>query len=580
MKQNGKAALSSTSPPPPLDGIRPVKDEVRASGTERAPDPRPNTSSVASSSERSQAVLTGDEPVRAFLKRHRSIHENSPEAVIVLEGGAVVDANEAALRLFRCEAREQLLSLPLDALAPACQPSGEGSSVEAGRRLGEARADGIALFEWVQQRRDGSTFPAKVALVRLIAAGYDAHLCIVRDIGDRPHSEGDARDAVLGKLVAQTIQEFQDANAALRHEIKERAKAEEAMRSAYRELDQIFMTATGGMRVVDMDFNVRRANGSLARMAGRPAEAMLGRKCWETFPGPSCKTERCTLERMKRGETTRGLEVEKRTADGRAILCSVDAREMWDENGRLVGMVQDFRDLTETKRLQSIAEAVNTSNNIGFVFSGIRHEMGNPVNAIKTTLTVLRERLDGIERGTVAEYVDRALGDVGRMEYLLKGLRNYNMFETPVLERLEIAGFFERLLPLLRPDVDRQGIRLDLQCAVPGLAVRADPRALQQVLLNLVTNSVDALNGRPEPWILVSAADDQDCAVIEISDNGKGMSRSEAGNLFRPFFTSKRGGTGLGLVIVKKTLALMNGVIEVSSLASEGTLVRITLPKD
>ncbi len=388
---------------------------------------------------------------------------------------------------------------------------------------------------------------------------------------DRPHAlEGGS--ALLGTP--------EEANEALRREVAERAKAEEAVRSAYRELDQIFRTATGGMRVVDMDFNVRRANGSLARIAGTPAQAMIGRKCWETFPGPDCKTPRCTLERMRRGEPTRGLEVEKLTADGRAIPCSVDAREMWDENGRLMGMIQDFRDLTETRRLQSIAEAVNTSNNIGFAFSGIRHELGNPVNAVKTTLTVLRQKLDSFERVEIAGYLDRALADVGRMEYLLKGLRSFNMFEKPALERVEIAGFLERLLPLLRPDLDRKGIRLDVQCAAPEVAVRADPRALQQALINLVANSADAVSGRPEPRIVVSAVDAHECVIFEVFDNGKGMSKAEASNLFKPFFTNKRGGTGLGLVLVKKALAGMDGVVEVSSVVEEGTRVRLTLPKD
>ncbi len=425
---------------------------------------------------------------------------------------------------------------------------------------------------FVNRRKDGTLFHESAVISPVLGSDGDVtHFVAVKELVAE-HLPGEGGAVPPG---------FKEANAALRHEIEQRAKAEEAVRSAHRELDQIFRTATGGMRVVDMDFNVRRANGALARIAERPVEAMLGRKCWETFPGPDCKTERCTLERMKRGETTtRGLEVEKRTADGRAILCSVDAREMWDEKGRLVGMVQDFRDLTETKRFQSIAEAVNTSNNIGFAFSGIRHEMGNPVNAIKTTLTVLRRRLDAFGPDMVAEYLDRALGDVGRMEYLLNSLRNYNMFETPTLERLEIAGFFERLHPLLKPDVERHGIELEISRATPGLAVRADPRALQQVLLNLVTNSVDALNGRSEPRIVLSALDGPDCAVIEVFDNGKGMSKPEVANLFRPFFTSKQGGTGLGLVIVKKTLARMSGVVEVSSVVDEGTRIRITLPKD
>jgi PAS domain S-box-containing protein len=142
-------------------------------------------------------------------------------------------------------------------------------------------------------------------------------------------------DVVVGEKLEEAI-------AALRREMEERGKAEEAVRSAHRELEQIFRTATGGMRVVDMDFNVTRANGALARMAGRTVEWMVGRKCWGRFRGRL----RDGLLHVRAPETWRhdaGLE-SKRTSDGRAIPCSVNAREMWDENGRLAGMVQDFRD--------------------------------------------------------------------------------------------------------------------------------------------------------------------------------------------------------------------------------------------
>jgi PAS domain S-box-containing protein len=555
-----------------------VRGELRAGGKAHAAGSCPRVSPDGSSGERGDGVL-----------RHAL---ELPTAMVVItdRAGTILWVNSFFERVTGF-AREEVVGAN-----PRILKSGQTSPATYADLWGSLLAGRPWRGQFVNRRKDGTVFRESAVISPVLGPDGDiTHFVAVKALvtgqllgEDRFRGSLErcrsihehAPEAVMALEGGAASRRLQECNAALRQEIEERTKAEEVVRSAYRELEQIFQTAKGGMQVVDLDFNVRRANASLARIAGRPVEAMLGRKCWETFPAPCCGTERCTLERMKRGETTQGLEIEKRTADGRTILCSVDARELWDENGRLVGVVQDILDVTETRRLQSIAEAVNTSNNIGFAFSGIRHEMGNPVNAIKTTLTVLRQRLDGVERDTIAEYVDRALGDVGRMEYLLKGLRNYNMFETPELERLEIAGFFERLLPLLTPDVQRQGIQLELQCAAPGLAVRADSRALQQVLLNLVTNSVDALSGRPEPRIVLSALDAQDCAIVEVFDNGMGMSKSEVANLFKPFFTGKRGGTGLGLVIVKKTLARMSGVIEVSSVVGEGTRVRITLPKD
>jgi signal transduction histidine kinase len=85
-----------------------------------------------------------------------------------------------------------------------------------------------------------------------------------------------------------------------------------------------------------------------------------------------------------------------------------------------------LRDITEKTRLESIAQAVNTMDNIGFIFSGIRHEIGNPLNSIKMTISVLRKNLDRFPKETIREYIERTASEITRMEYLLKSLRNFS----------------------------------------------------------------------------------------------------------------------------------------------------------
>ena len=236
------------------------------------------------------------------------------------------------------------------------------------------------------------------------------------------------------------------------------------------------------------------------------------------------------------------------------------------------------RDITEKHQLQAVAEAVNSSTNIGYIFSGVRHEIGNPVNSIKVALSVLKDNFDGYSRETVMKYFDRMHLDIGRIEYLLQSLKNFNMYETQRIEDFDVPLFMEKFLSLVRQDILKKGIELKYEPYSAIGNVRGDKRALHQVLLNIMTNAVDALEGRDNPHILLSIRKSARTVLIAVEDNGCGISRDQQKVLFKPFFTSKPKGTGLGLVISQKMMAHMNGMIAVESIRNKGTVVRITLP--
>jgi two-component system, cell cycle sensor histidine kinase and response regulator CckA len=237
-------------------------------------------------------------------------------------------------------------------------------------------------------------------------------------------------------------------------------------------------------------------------------------------------------------------------------------------------------DITEQKRMEAIIEATNLNENLGYIFSGIRHEIGNPVNSIKMALTVLNKNIETYDKATVAEFVDRSLQEVIRIEYLLKALKNFSLFETPDLRRIRVDHFMENFIPLVRDDLKNRAI--DLR-AIIGQGVQwvyTDSRALHHILLNLLTNAADAVAGKELPRIIISITRSSPWVKIKVDDNGSGISESDKKNLFKPFFTSKIKGTGLGLVIVKKMLLKMNGSITLQSDVKFGTTVTITLPED
>jgi len=127
------------------------------------------------------------------------------------------------------------------------------------------------------------------------------------------------------------------------------AREEKMVRDSHAELDQIFQTAADGMRVVDKNFNMLRTNETFLKLAGISRDKAAGRKCYEVFPGPLCHTPGCSLTRILGGEKYVEDEVEKERADGKKIPCIVTATPFRESGGDVIGIVEDFKDITERK---------------------------------------------------------------------------------------------------------------------------------------------------------------------------------------------------------------------------------------
>ena len=161
------------------------------------------------------------------------------------------------------------------------------------------------------------------------------------------------------------------------------------------------------------------------------------------------------------------------------------------------------------------------------------------------------------------------------MEYLLGALRSVNPGSSVRLTDIQVSEFLVGFIPLIQQDLTRRAISLRVALASSDLGMRGDPRALHQVLLNIVTNAADALEGREEPEIALSIRPSGDETQIVVEDNGSGMTDEQLERLFQPFNTTKTHGTGLGMVITQRLVAQMSGTMKVSSEFNVGT--RVTL---
>jgi signal transduction histidine kinase len=264
------------------------------------------------------------------------------------------------------------------------------------------------------------------------------------------------------------------------------------------------------------------------------------------------------------------------------------AYTLWYKN-RLLGytpyMISDrfiwviIRDITERSRLESIAEAVNSMENISYIFSGIRHELGNPINSIKMTLSVLKKNLNNYSTDAVEKFVDRAMTEISRVEFLLQALKSFSIFENPNIQNIILEEFLINFISLVSNDLSQSGIKISKLIVPPVEKISADQRLLHQVMLNLITNASDALKICENPNIFIRAEKKDGFVAVTVEDNGCGMSEEEQTNLFKPFYTTKTQGTGLGLMITLKMVTLMKGHMEIKSLKDVGTKATVFIPE-
>lgn len=249
-----------------------------------------------------------------------------------------------------------------------------------------------------------------------------------------------------------------------------------------------------------------------------------------------------------------------------------------EPDGTIINYVCIKRDITEKLRLESVAAALDSMNNIGYIFSGVRHEIGNPVNSVRLLLGLVKQKLPDLDKPAVETYIDRSLTQLSKLDYLLNTLRNFNMYEKIVIQQINVREFFGKFISLVKEDFTSKGIKVGIRIE-PGVdTILADPRALHQVLMNILANASDALQATKYPKISVAIFRLHNGIGIRIKDNGQGMTEEEQKHLFTPFYTTKSHGTGLGMVIVKRMLSNMNSSIEVRSSKGKGTTVEILLP--
>jgi two-component system sensor kinase FixL len=284
----------------------------------------------------------------------------------------------------------------------------------------------------------------------------------------------------------------------------------------------------------------------------------------------------------------KGREVDARRANGEIFPASLAVGEAADASGRrFVGIV---RDLSTQRAAEQRARALELRlahvarfNLMGEMAAGIAHEINQPLSAIATYSQAAKRVMQSAEPdvATVAEICGKIDDQARRAGQVIDNLRRFIKKQEIETQLLDVNRVVDDVLSLIEADARSEGIPIVVR-GTDGLPrVRADAVQLQQVLLNLTRNSVDAMReglGKERGIIIATARGDHGRVRITVTDHGHGVSRQLGDNIFHPFVTTKRDGLGVGLAISRTIIQSFDGSLSYEENPRGGAIFSIELP--
>jgi signal transduction histidine kinase len=228
----------------------------------------------------------------------------------------------------------------------------------------------------------------------------------------------------------------------------------------------------------------------------------------------------------------------------------------------------------ELKKAQEELIQANKYKVIGELAAGIAHEIRNPLGSIQGSLEILRK--DYKVEDSKYEFLNILLKEVARLNKVITDFLNYARPALPNLIETDINQLISETVLILSSQVAKKGVGLKTELDKNLPRIKADPSQLKQAFINLILNSLEAIEGNGQ--VLISTLQDKSKLMVKFRDTGKGMSEETKGKIFTPFFSTKENGAGLGLGTVERIVQNHKGEIKVESYLGKGTTFTLIFP--
>lgn len=337
-------------------------------------------------------------------------------------------------------------------------------------------------------------------------------------------------------------------------------------------LNSVMVGLEDGLLLFTRDARAVMINPAAEKFLGAPASQFLGRRTTEIFPPDHPLRQALHLEGEELGEIASEAELE--TPEGsRRVGVSVQAIQ---EDGERMGALVTLRDLDSIESINTQLQVSERLAALGRITAGVAHEVKNPLNSMRLWLENLKETLppDGDPGAQQAVHVLDS--EIDRLDAVVKRFLDFTRPMEVRLEATNLAILLRDVLAVALPQLQQANVEVSQNLITEVPEVFADRGLLRQAVLNLVLNAVDAMPGGGQLRLMLNRKGDM--AEISVADTGRGILPENRQKIFQLFFTTRPGGSGIGLASTFRIVQLHNGSIDFTSEVGRGTTFRIELP--
>jgi len=327
-----------------------------------------------------------------------------------------------------------------------------------------------------------------------------------------------------------------------------------------------------GLLLFTRDSRAVMISPAAEKFLGAPAGQFLGRRVTEIFPPGHPLHEPLHIESDELNEVA--AETELQTSEGpRRVSVSVQAIQ---EDGERMGALVTLRDLDSLESINTQLQVSERLTALGRITAGVAHEVKNPLNSMRLWLENLKESLPA-DQGSASQQAVQVLDkEIDRLDAVVKRFLDFTRPMDIRLEATQLADLLKEVLEVARPQLQKSSIQLAQLLPIDVPEVYADRALLKQAVLNLVLNAAEAMPGGGQLRLVLSRRGEM--AEISVGDTGKGIPLENRQKIFQLFFTTRPGGSGIGLASTFRIVQLLNGSINFTSEVGRGTTFRIELP--
>lgn len=327
-----------------------------------------------------------------------------------------------------------------------------------------------------------------------------------------------------------------------------------------------------GLMATDVDKKIVSVNQTAESVLELTPGEVIGTDAREVLPIELCGV----AEELSTSEGIIEKEIDCHLKNGRTIPLDVSVSSLEGDDGAYLGCIVLFRDMTEIQSLKREIERSERLASLGRLAAGIAHEIRNPLSSIKGFATYFRERYKDVPDDQ--KTADIMVQEVERLNRVISQLLEFARPLTMEKKPTSLKTLIQHSLKVVASQAREKGITIETEFSEDAKDVSIDPDRINQVLLNLHLNAVEAMENGGLLTVKVDSHEESGHIRVTVADSGAGIDSKDLNRIFDPYFTTKQSGTGLGLAIVHKIIESHGGEVKVESEVGKGTTVSILLP--